>query len=195
MWCIYRTTNLVNGYTYIGQHKYVTLNDNYIGSGTYLKRAIRKYGIENFSKEILVSRIPSREYANKAEIIYIARERYIGKAEYNIVDGGQGFVGAHHRIESCKKISKSLLGNKRAKGKIFGNKNAKGNKLSEETRKKMGLSRINNTNNGKALIKCIETNEIHRTREWILLGFPNAYNVAKGRQKTCNGYHFEYVTV
>lgn len=84
-------------------------------------------------------------------------------------------------------------GNQYAKGVNIGNQYAKGNVLSEKTRKQMGESRKGNTNNGIALIKCIETDEIHRTREWISLGFPNAYNVAKGRQKTCHGYHFVYV--
>ena len=83
--------------------------------------------------------------------------------------------------------------NEFAKGKIIGNQNAKGNVLSEKTRKQMGESRKGNINNGVAYIRCIETNEIHRTREWIELGYPNAYNVAKGRQKTCRGLHFEYV--
>ena len=80
-----------------------------------------------------------------------------------------------------------------AKGVNIGNQYAKGNVLSEKTKKKMGESRKGNTNNGIALIKCIETDETHRTREWISLGFPNAYSVAKGRQKTCHGYHFIYV--
>ena len=57
----------------------------------------------------------------------------------------------------------------------------------------MGQNKKGNTNNGIAFIKCIETNEIKRTREWIQAGFQNAYNVAKGRQKTCGGYHFVYV--
>lgn len=88
-----------------------------------------------------------------------------------------------------------MTGNKYSGGKSIGNKYALGNVLSEETRKKMGDSRIGNQNNGIAFIRCKETGEVHRTREWISLGFYNAHTVAKGRGKTCKGLTFEYVTV
>lgn len=193
MYCIYRITNLINGKTYIGQHRYDVLNDGYMGSGKLLRKSIKKHGIENFKKEILISKIPTRKYANKAEIMYIANARSKGKAEYNIVDGGQGFVGAHHTEETKRKIGLASVGNQYAKGKNVGNTHAKGNVLSEETRKQMGISRMGNANNGIAFIKCIESGEVHRTREWLNLGYRNAYLVAKGLRKSCQGLHFVYV--
>jgi hypothetical protein len=189
MWYIYRITNMVNGKTYIGQHKYNKVNDGYFGSGKILKQSIRKYGKENFKKEILISKIPSRQYADKAEINLIAIERKHHKGQYNIVDGGEGFRGKH-TIDTRRKIGIAQKGNNHALGKNLGNKNALGNRLSESVRKRMGESRKGNTNNGITLIRCIETDEIHRTREWIKLGFQNAYQVAYGRQKTCKGMHF-----
>ena len=43
---IYKTTNLVNGKIYIGKDS--KNNPNYLGSGNLLKKALIKYGKENF---------------------------------------------------------------------------------------------------------------------------------------------------
>lgn len=107
MYYIYRTTNLINGKTYIGQHKYKKLNDGYLGSGSYFRRAIEKYGKENFVKEILYSNIQYKETADDIERFAIAKERKLGKAEYNIANGGQGAVGYRHTNEARRKMSEA----------------------------------------------------------------------------------------
>lgn len=90
MFYIYRTTNLINGKTYIGQHKRSSRKIKYFGSGIHLRRAIKKYGKKNFKVEILYDNIQLKETADSVEIFAIAKERKIGKAEYNIANGGQG---------------------------------------------------------------------------------------------------------
>ena len=51
---VYKITNQINGKFYIGVHATSDVNDGYMGSGKYLKRAQNKHGIENFTKEILL---------------------------------------------------------------------------------------------------------------------------------------------
>jgi hypothetical protein len=50
---VYKTVNKVNGKFYLGVHKTSDPNDEYLGSGTYIERAVPKYGRENFRKDIL----------------------------------------------------------------------------------------------------------------------------------------------
>ena len=129
MYYIYRITNLINGKTYIGQHKYKKLNDSYMGSGVYLAKAKKKYGIENFKKEILYSRIQYKETADDMERFAIVKERSIGKAEYNIANGGEGYGGWNKGIPMSNEQKMKL------------SKINKGRKLSEEAKRKMSETR------------------------------------------------------
>ena len=49
---IYEWTNMLNGKKYIGSHAGTT-DDGYIGSGKVFQRAIKKHGIENFTRTIV----------------------------------------------------------------------------------------------------------------------------------------------
>ena len=84
---IYLTTNLINNKKYIGQH-YGELTDSYIGSGNTLKKAIAKYGKENFKKEILEI-CDNYESMNLAERKWIEKYNAVYSEEfYNIAEGG-----------------------------------------------------------------------------------------------------------
>lgn len=138
MYCIYRITNKVTGKTYVGQHKYKKLDDNYMGSGVLLAKAKKKYGIENFTKTILEFNISTVELANDFEQMYILFERAKGKAEYNIARGGGGVVGVERSEEWKRKISEARKGHitsEEQKRKI--SEALKGHTTSEETRKKL----------------------------------------------------------
>lgn len=124
---IYITTNLINNKKYIGQH-YGELNDRYIGSGKLLKKAIRKYGRENFKKDILYIAKDDEEL-NKKEKEYIEKFNAVEDENfYNLAIGDSAsdqeiksfkikektigenhyFYGKHHSKETKEKIKKSL---------------------------------------------------------------------------------------
>lgn len=81
---IYETTNIINGNTYIGKKK-GTFDEKYYGSGTILKRALEKYGKENFKVEIITI-CESEELLNFNEKFYIEERN----PTYNIAKGGTG---------------------------------------------------------------------------------------------------------
>ena len=89
---VYITTNHVNGKQYIGQRKYDKQGKwkEYLGSGIILSRAIEKYGLENFSKEI-IEECKTKKILNDREIYWI---NYYNAVEsdnfYNIASGGDG---------------------------------------------------------------------------------------------------------
>lgn len=86
---VYKTTNDLNGYYYYGVHSTNDLNDGYIGSGLILKRAINKYGIDNFTREI-VQYFSDVKYAFRLEAAIVTPELVADPHCYNIAVGGNG---------------------------------------------------------------------------------------------------------
>lgn len=69
---LYKTTNLVNGKFYYGIHTgpVVERVRLYLGSGILIKQAIKKYGRENFKREVLETFDDySSAYAREAEVV------------------------------------------------------------------------------------------------------------------------------
>lgn len=87
---IYITTNLINGKRYIGQKKFSDDKKwvKYLGSGTSLKRAIDKYGVENFTRSI-VDIGYTLEELNTKEQEWISFYNAVESDDYyNLVPGG-----------------------------------------------------------------------------------------------------------
>lgn len=88
---IYKITNKINGKIYIGKHIDRSKNaaDDYMGSGIKIKKAQKKYGIENFTKDILEE--CTKENVNSREIFWIDKLQSTNhNIGYNIAKGGEG---------------------------------------------------------------------------------------------------------
>ncbi len=86
---IYQTKNKINGKIYIGKHKTDNLQDDYLGSGVYLRKAIEKYGSENFERTIL--HVYNNEDEMNTKERELVNEEFINRADtYNLNVGGYG---------------------------------------------------------------------------------------------------------
>lgn len=157
---IYKTTNLITGKVYIGKSA-KQFNKKYLGSGTILMRAVKKYGKENFIVE-LIEQCICVEDLDLREIYWI---KFYKSNSYNIAPGGTGgdILRDHpDRIEIYKKISKTnsvrMLGHLVAEStrEILSVKHKKWNaSLTDEKRLEL------NEKISKSLKKHYETNMHH----------------------------------
>lgn len=163
---IYITTNLINNKKYIGQHIGYS-QDNYLGSGVELIKAIKKYGRENFRREILCF-CSTQEEMDEKEMYYIKKYNAVKNPNfYNISEGGKGGsktagLSEEQEQERRNKISKALKGRPSylsynytpEKHPLYGKHHSEeakekmrqaklGKNLSEEHKKKIGKSVYN----------------------------------------------------
>lgn len=103
---IYKITNIKNGKIYIGKHTTKNPYDDYFGSGIAINKAIEKYGIENFTKEIIFCFTNEKEAYLKEESI-VTQEFVNRKDTYNIITGGHGFSSEDLRGEKNPMFGKS----------------------------------------------------------------------------------------
>jgi len=153
---IYKITNKIDGKIYIGCHKTSDLDDGYMGSGTYLKNAQNKYGIENFEKEILEI-FDNPEAMFEMESILVTPEFVDREDTYNLRLGGSGGFDYLNSLCQEQRFQASSKGGKNAVAKINAiirerrkdpeyDKNLRntyskahtGRKHSEETKQKIG---------------------------------------------------------
>ena len=136
---VYKTTNLINGKIYIGQHqsKKPFLEDGYIGSGTAITRAIKKYSKSNFKCEILCD-CDDFEMMDFIEEIMVDLDFINSPNTYNLKTGGSG-VGS--MSEETKTKMKNTHSTHKIKtnhiARMVGNQYNLGKKRSDECRAEM----------------------------------------------------------
>ena len=122
---------------------------NYNGNKIFMN-AIKKYGWENFTHEILFSGLTEENAKETEKKLILESKSYDRKYGYNITMGGESGNGLKHSEETKKKISE------KEKGRISP---MKGKKHSEETKKKISIS-----NKGKGRKSGFTMNEETKTK-------------------------------
>lgn len=124
---VYIIHNIVNGKYYIGEsmniHK--RMKFHYYISSQLISKAIKKYGVENFSIEVYYFSAADKKFLHDMEEQMIIRYNSLTPNGYNLCSHGSGISGFKHSEETKRKMSES---------------SKKQKPISDETRLKMSLS-------------------------------------------------------
>lgn len=129
---VYKTTNILSGRFYIGVHTTSNVDDGYLGSGKRLKAEIKKYGKQNFVREVLDNAATRLEML-KVESELVTNELRLDPLCLNLKNGGEGgweFVNAEGKNIRNDFVRDDAYRAKMSKSKI-------GTKASDETKKKI----------------------------------------------------------
>jgi hypothetical protein len=166
---VYCTTNIINGKKYIGSDS--NNNPKYLGSGVYIKKAIKKYGRENFVK-VIINEVNNLEIMKELEeywieyfnayeslmfynatihsagVTHFPKDKIINISQAN--KGNQYHLGHKQTSYQKEQTRKTNLGLKRseefkdlARARAMGNKYALGNIFSDEVKKKISKAKTN----------------------------------------------------
>ena len=150
---IYKITNKLNNKVYVGKRQKPQFETWYWGSGVHISNAIKKYGKENFSREILEWCDSSEQLCEREKFWIKELDAKNSVAGYNISDGGDGVSlpgnlnGMYGKKASEESRQKMSMAHPKSYPPEFGakiSKSLKGHTFSKETREK-----ISNANKGQ----------------------------------------------
>lgn len=144
----YKITNNINNHFYYGVHNTNNLDDGYMGSGKRLHYAYEKYGIENFTKEILKFFDSSEEaFMYEAEVV---NEQLVKDDNcYNIQQGGRTFNIHNCIVVKYKNAPEYFIIPKEEYNKDIYDTNWTGRKHKKESREKTRQTMTNGKPRGK----------------------------------------------
>lgn len=151
---VYCWNNIINGKKYLGSH-YGNINDSYIGSGIYFKRAYNKNS-QNFTRDILYI---GKNYKEVEEHLLILNDAQFNNNYYNLKN--KSIAGWEHVdiLKRGKAISKSKKGKYPEHlryDKSGVNNPMYSKKHTQETKNKIAQTRIGKSNSSKKIIELTE---------------------------------------
>jgi hypothetical protein len=165
---IYKITNQVNGKYYIGRHATKDVNDSYMGSGIGIINAIKKYGKENFTKEI-IAETDSREALWNLEKEIVNDDIVKDPMSYNNAYGGKHYLhGLKHYDYNAFIEHQRRAGQQYAKNFIGNSKewHAKGGSKSSRMRSEQYTYRITTNTGEEYIVNGLEFKELCKEKDW-----------------------------
>ncbi|CAM0010933.1 homing endonuclease [Vibrio phage K369] len=151
---VYRIINTINSMVYIGIHTTTNMDDGYMGSGVWLNRAQKTYGIENFTKEI-IKLCDTRQQASDLEAELVTMEFVSRSDTYNIALGGSNPRLVQH-TEATKEKLRAIYRDPEFKARWLSIINT------EESLEKRSIASKNSWASGKR--KEVDQDEVNRKR-------------------------------
>lgn len=196
---VYKVTNKINEKVYIGQttKDLATrikrhLQDGRKGDFTHFHQAIKKYGPDNFTFEILFEASNKTEL-NKMETYYINKFDSI-RHGYNMVDGGKNNIMFNGKV---KKKHDTIMGSKEVRDKISKSMKAyrKQHPFTDDHRQKLSQKAKGNHNFGTGDTRsvgcyCVVDGKEYHFHNFLQAGkwwyenykpFPYSYSVYKNK--------------
>lgn len=201
---IYMFKNNTNGKAYVGQAEDVearykqhikdSKNKDYV-----FYKALRKYGIDNFTFSIIEEDIPI-ENINEREIFWISEINSKIPNGYNMTNGGEGTHGYNHTEESKQKMREIKLGKKLSETHVENIRRSHigvglGKIISNGTKLKISISNTGKVRDEETKLRISETCKmIEHTVEWntnVSIGLnnmkeENRIKMIENRKKTIN---------
>ncbi len=178
---VYKITNLLNNKYYIGTHVTKNFNDSYFGSGKLLLKAIDKYGIDNFSKDILHF-CKNEKQMFKIENEFVSPKVIADKNCYNLRiggDGGWSYINKNNLVKPLyNKINTNIYGDKgRNRMKYLYNNDLRFKKIMDEALSKAIKNSMIKYPNG------VFKNKKHTKETKLKIGLTNSIK-AKGERNS-----------
>ena len=219
---IYKITNLINGKSYIGkavdikrrwsEHKSHSFSPDHLSYNFAIHRAIRKYGIENFSFEVVEE--CNEDWLNEREIYWVAKLN-TQEDGYNMTPGGDSTANNwDRRIEqySLDGIYIKTFPAIRAAAREVGVDHATIGRCCNKKAKHAGgfiwvyegekpvipekpllIREVGQYSLDKGELIAIHKNAIEATRAIGKNNPSNIRNVSRGEQKSAYGYFWKYL--
>jgi len=163
---VYCWTNIINDKKYIGSH-YGNINDSYVGSGVYFKRAYLK-NPNNFKRSILYI---GKNYNAIEEFYLNYHDAKNNDNFYNLKNesiGGWNHVDIIKRGLAISNAKKGIYYSHLRYDKNGNNNPMYGKKHSENTKNKISKSRIGKSNSDKQVIELSENKMFKSVTECAL---------------------------